>query len=113
MKTDRKRILVVDDDESHLTLASELLQDGAFEVHTRQSGFGILEAMSKFQPHLVLLDMMMPGLPGTGWLPCSSRTMKPSTYRSSFIRLWTKRSSAHARRNAGCRGISARVTSAM
>ena len=59
-----KKILVVDDDEMHLQMARELLQDDRFEVITHHNGYGVPERVKALQPDLVLVDINMPGLSG-------------------------------------------------
>jgi CheY-like chemotaxis protein len=60
-----KRILIVDDEPSItrlLKLAIEHHRD--YEVRTANSGTDALLAVCAFQPHLILLDLMMPELSG-------------------------------------------------
>jgi PleD family two-component response regulator len=64
MRNARKKILIVDDDESHLMLTRELLHGESYEVLTHQNGFGVLAVVHGFQPDLVLLDVNMPALQG-------------------------------------------------
>jgi len=64
MHDDRKKILVVDDDERHLELARSILEAEGYSVRTHASGFGVSGVMQAFRPDLVLLDITMPGIPG-------------------------------------------------
>jgi CheY-like chemotaxis protein len=65
MKADKKRIFVVDDEASVTRLLKlNLEQTGEFVVHTENSTAGALAAAEEFQPDLILLDVMMPGLDG-------------------------------------------------
>jgi methyl-accepting chemotaxis protein/CheY-like chemotaxis protein len=61
---ERREILVVDDDEIHLTMASGILEND-YKVITVRSG---QEALQMFYqglvPNLVLLDLVMPGMDG-------------------------------------------------
>ena len=59
-----KRILVVDDDRTHLVTAQELLEDEGYEVLTHVSAFGATERIMVTRPDLVLLDVNMPGIDG-------------------------------------------------
>jgi two-component system, OmpR family, response regulator MprA len=61
MKT---RILLVDDDPKIIPLLQRGFAYEGFEVYTATTGETGLEACAKFQPHLVLLDITMPGLDG-------------------------------------------------
>ena len=63
-KVERKKILLVDDDEIHLTIAEMILSE-KYEIVTAKSG---TEAMAYFHqgkfPNLVLLDLLMPDMDG-------------------------------------------------
>lgn len=59
----RKKILIVDD-EAAVRQSLELLLKTNFEVLPVENGLEALEAMDRFQPDLVLLDVMMPKLDG-------------------------------------------------
>jgi len=61
----RKNILVVDDDEVHLSTTKLLLKD-EYEVLMAKSGEEALEFLSKSQivPDVILLDILMPMMDG-------------------------------------------------
>jgi DNA-binding response OmpR family regulator len=64
-KTGEKyRILVVEDDVSIGRLVTSGLTKVGFECHHALDGHQGLEAFHEFDPHLVLLDVMMPGMDG-------------------------------------------------
>ncbi len=60
------RILVVDDDEQFVRFLVEVLKDFPNTVTTEiaHNGFDAGRKVQTFQPHIVLLDLMMPGLNG-------------------------------------------------
>jgi two-component system OmpR family response regulator len=58
------RILVVDDEPSITDLLSMALRYEGMEVEVSHLGRDALEAMTKFRPHLVVLDIMLPDLSG-------------------------------------------------
>lgn len=60
----KKKVLVIDDDEMHLYTTKELLQNDQIEVSTHKNWFGATNRVNSFQPDLVLLDVNMPGLSG-------------------------------------------------
>jgi two-component system OmpR family response regulator len=60
----RQRILVVDDEESIRDVAGTSLELAGFEVRTAADGYAALRAIDDFAPHLVLLDVNMPGVDG-------------------------------------------------
>jgi two-component system OmpR family response regulator len=58
------KILLVDD-EPHILEFLELgLQNEGFEVMTAQDGLSAITLCNKFQPHIAVLDVMMPGMNG-------------------------------------------------
>ena len=59
-----KRILVVDDEESIRLLYQEELQDQGFEVILAGDAEEALLKFTETSPHLVILDIKMPGLSG-------------------------------------------------
>lgn len=66
----RKRILVVEDDQTLRWLVQELLEDEAYEVDTAIDGADALDSLSH-QHHgydVILLDLMMPRLGGLQFL---------------------------------------------
>ena len=58
------RILLVDDDLQILPLLQKGLAYEGFEVYTAVDGESGLAAAREYQPHIVLLDIAMPGLDG-------------------------------------------------
>jgi len=63
MNEPRKRVLVVDDELGVRESVRILLSEG-YEVTTVASGDVALEAIQRERPHLVLLDIIMPGMDG-------------------------------------------------
>jgi two-component system alkaline phosphatase synthesis response regulator PhoP len=59
----RARVLVVDDDRAIVTVLQAALEDEGYEVLTAVNG-GALPIARQQQPHLILLDIMMPGMDG-------------------------------------------------
>lgn len=66
MKKDKKKILVIDDDERHLITTQEVLTNEGYEVFTYSWWLGVTNFVRKLQPDLILLDINMPALSGTG-----------------------------------------------
>ena len=58
------RVLLVDDDQKIISLLKRGLAYEGFEVYTASDGEAGLAAAKKYQPHLVLLDITMPGVDG-------------------------------------------------
>lgn len=63
-KSDKKMVLIIDDDVKHLLTAKGLLENMGYEVRIHHFAFGATNAVRETKPDLVLLDMNMPGLSG-------------------------------------------------
>ncbi len=59
-----ERILIVDDDKDLRFTVSNILKDEGFKVTTAGSAGGAFKAIKNFAPHLVLLDIKLPGMDG-------------------------------------------------
>ena len=59
-----RRVLVVDDNGDAAESLALLLQSAGAEVHTANDGPAGLAAVRRFVPHVVLLDLGMPGMDG-------------------------------------------------
>ena len=63
--TSNKRILLVDDEKSFTTLLKLNLEEiGNYEVRVENWPEDAVAAVREFKPHLILLDIIMPRLPG-------------------------------------------------
>lgn len=68
--TQRRTILIVDDDPSVLGMMDETLSDNGYSVLLAQSGASALEVVARTVPDLILVDALMPGM--TGWEVCET-----------------------------------------
>jgi two-component system cell cycle response regulator DivK len=64
--TDKKTftILVVDDDETNLTLAREMLEADGFAVVTAVDAMSTFDVLKDVDPALILMDIQLPGMDG-------------------------------------------------
>jgi DNA-binding NtrC family response regulator len=62
--TARGRVLVVDDEPEVLDMLCERLERLGYEASTSASVEQAIVAMARVRPHLVLLDLVMPGISG-------------------------------------------------
>jgi DNA-binding response OmpR family regulator len=60
----RPLVLIADDDPDILMLISLTLERDGYEVIVAEDGFRAFEAALERVPHLVVLDLMMPGIDG-------------------------------------------------
>jgi len=58
------RVLVVDDDPSHVKMISYLLREEGYDVRSADNGTAALQLVEREVPDLVILDVMMPDLDG-------------------------------------------------
>jgi len=61
---EKQRILIVDDDENIAELISLYLTKECYETKMVHDGEEALRVVPDFNPHLVLLDLMLPGIDG-------------------------------------------------
>ena len=64
METEKKIILVVDDNEEILDLVDATLRGSEFEVYKASNGYEGIQIANKLRPDIILLDIMMPELDG-------------------------------------------------
>ena len=62
--SEKQKILIVDDDENIANLVSLYLTKECFETMIINSGDEVIDAFKKFNPNLILLDIMLPGMDG-------------------------------------------------
>lgn len=93
------RILVVDDQPANLRLLEDLLGREGFNnvVSTTEPG-QVLDLYRAFDPDLVLLDLMMPGLSGYAVLEQLERQRGPDDFRPVLV--LTADATLQARRRA-------------
>jgi len=71
IRTEKKRILAVDDSASNTRLVKLCLErTNDYVVREENDPKAALSAAVEFQPHLILLDVMMPGLDGGDLAAC-------------------------------------------
>jgi CheY-like chemotaxis protein len=61
---ERLKVLVVDDEPVALEVTRAVLEKLGHEVVTRESALGTTAAIVRERPDIVLLDIVMPGIPG-------------------------------------------------
>ena len=79
IKIGKKRILAVDDEASHTRVVKLYLEwTNDYEVREENNPKAALSTAEEFQPHLILLDVKMPGMDGWDLAVCfrTSRKLK-------------------------------------
>src|SRR5438477_10668877 len=86
MKNEKKRILVVDDKASNTRLVKLYLeQTNDYVVRAENDATAALSAAEEFQPHLILLDVMMPGMDGGELAACFQANSKVKAVPIVFL----------------------------
>jgi DNA-binding response OmpR family regulator len=85
-----KKILIVDDEPGILVALQFLMEQQGYNVQTAESGEFALELICQYNPDLVLLDIMLPGI--DGWEICEIVRFNPD-YRNIKIIFLTAKSS--------------------
>lgn len=60
----RKKVLVVDDEEKLADALKAYLENGGYDVVTADNGKSGMDAFDRFAPDIILLDLMMPEMTG-------------------------------------------------
>ncbi len=83
-KNDEKsRILIADDNEPNVELLEAYLADLDVDTDIATDGRETLAKVEEFQPHLILLDIMMPKL--SGFEVCKQLKSDPTTSRIMIL----------------------------
>ncbi len=92
---DRKRILVVEDEDNIAIALDYLMTREGYEQHRIASGAGAVDLIRKMRPDLVLLDVMLPEV--SGYEICQNVRMDPELEGVKIL-MMTARGSAMERR---------------
>lgn len=83
-----RKILIVDDEPNIVVPLQFLMERNGYETAVAQSGEEALEAISKENPDLILLDIMLPGI--DGFEVCEIVKLKPEWKHIKIIFLTAK-----------------------
>jgi two-component system, OmpR family, response regulator len=87
----RQRILVVDDERSIVDAVATALRYEGYEVQEAFAGRDALAAVAQFEPHLVVLDIMLPDLDGVE----VGRRLRANGYETAVLFLTAKDETEH------------------
>ena len=59
-----KKVLVVDDSPTIIQVLSYIIRGEGFQLHTAGDGKQVHDAIQRYQPDVILMDLMMPGQGG-------------------------------------------------
>lgn len=73
----KPKILIIDDDDDVIMLLQLIFKDAGFTADAALDGGAGLEKARSFQPDVILLDIIMPGM--DGWEVCRKLRSLPQT----------------------------------
>ncbi|MBU3914509.1 diguanylate cyclase [bacterium] len=77
------RLLIVDDEANIIKSYKRMFFDSPYEIEYAESGEEAIEKAPVFKPHIVLLDIMMPGI--NGYRVCETILKNPDTSDAEII----------------------------
>ena len=60
----KKKVAIIEDDRNNLNLLKVILKDEGYEVYGAPTGIEIVNQLVNKKPDLIILDLMLPLLPG-------------------------------------------------
>lgn len=95
----QRRILIIDDEEANLLLLETLLKrEGYSQIHCLSDPMQAVETLVEFDPHIILLDLMMPDIDGYQLLDSFRRQSRADEFRPVLV--LTADTTLQARRRA-------------
>ena len=101
--TSKKRILLVDDDESIRQFVEMALTDEGYEVVTAANGQAALDVLGRWTPSLILLDMRMPIM--DGWAFSSVWRQAPGIRKVPVVVITAARDAAESAAEIGADAV--------
>lgn len=77
MHMERRRILIIDDDPDIRTVMTIVLKKNGFDVQSASRESEVFGSIESFQPHLILLDVLLSGADGR--VICEHIKTQPAT----------------------------------
>lgn len=90
------RVLAVDDDPVIQRLLEVNLEMEGYEVRLAADGLEAVDAAKEFQPHVILLDVMMPNM--DGWEACATIKQDPALVDTPVVFLSARAQDADVER---------------
>ena len=92
-----KRILILDDDPDTLEAIKEILSYSGFEVKTAPSSDPLNETIAEYDPHLLLIDMLLQGKNGGDICKALKLSEKTADLKIILISAYPGLTGAHAK----------------
>ena len=91
-----RRVMIVDDTPTNIELLSGILEGEGYRIQAAISGEVALETAARTPPHLILLDVVMPGM--DGFETCARLKQDPVTRDIPVVFVTAKSDSDHMAR---------------
>ena len=102
-----KEILIVEDEPGVMAAIRFLMEQQGYNVRVAEKGEDALDLLSTNKPHLVLLDIMLPGM--NGWEVCEAIRSNPEYRNVKIVFLTARRDEADIARGLAL-GANAYIT---
>ncbi len=109
-KTSGIKVLIVEDDPLLSNLLSISLQRASFPYHVNSDGRNVLDDLESFQPDVIVLDLMLPGISGFEVL---EEIRKNNKYKNIPVLIFSNRDSFEDKKKASFLGVSGFYVKAM
>jgi len=81
----RNSILIIDDSKTEIAALSAILEEQGYIVYTAENGWDGIETAEKYEPDVILLDIIMPGKDGYSVLTTLKSTPKTQNIPVIFL----------------------------
>jgi DNA-binding response OmpR family regulator len=95
-----KRVLIAEDEQSIIASLEFLMRRAGYETCIARDGASALAQVAEFTPHLVLLDIMLPGV--SGFDVCTRIRSDPSCAQTRVLMLTARGGEADEARGRAC-----------
>ncbi|MCB2179558.1 response regulator [bacterium] len=102
-----ENILIIDDDPATTRLLEVLLEREGYKIQTENLSANALQTTKDFGPHLVILDLMMPGT--DGMTVCQTMREDPQTQEIPIL-MFSAADQPELRRKAAQAGVNQYIT---
>ncbi|GBE57110.1 polar-differentiation response regulator DivK [bacterium BMS3Abin01] len=102
--SDRKKILVVEDNEMNLELVTDILEAEGYEVIQAANGNDALESANSQQPDLILMDIQLPEMDGLEVTRLLKSNESTRQIKVVALTAHAMRGDEEKARSAGCSG---------
>ncbi|NEW79389.1 MAG: response regulator transcription factor [Gelidibacter sp.] len=89
MKNSEIKILLVDDEPDILEIVGYNLKNEGYKIYTAKNGIEAIEKAKKHEPHLIILDIMMPEMDG---IEACEKIRATKGFENALITFFTARS---------------------